>query len=111
MVDPKIMCRKHLLGEHVELHMIVGSINKGNKVDGYIKNNLIEPGSLQARHLQLLNEMAKRGYNHNSPLPLIYPFSNRIKLTNEQYNYKIDRKASKQELLNRCSACYLRRES
>lgn len=27
MVDPKIMCRKHLLGEHLELHMLAGCIN------------------------------------------------------------------------------------
>jgi hypothetical protein len=26
MVPPKVMCRKHLLGEHVEIHMLAGSL-------------------------------------------------------------------------------------
>lgn len=32
MVPPELMCRQHLLGEHVELHMFVGAINKGTSV-------------------------------------------------------------------------------
>ena len=28
-VDPKLMCNKHLLGEHVEMHMFFGTIQKG----------------------------------------------------------------------------------
>lgn len=40
MVPPRHMCRKHLLGEHVELHMFVGSIKNGVRVEGYLANNL-----------------------------------------------------------------------
>ena len=32
MIDPKLLCRKHLLGEHLEIHMFVGTINKGINV-------------------------------------------------------------------------------
>jgi Pyrimidine dimer DNA glycosylase len=28
LVDPRLMCSQHLLGEHVELHMLVGSLNR-----------------------------------------------------------------------------------
>ena len=42
MIDPKMLCKKHLLGEHVELHMFVGTINKNKKLDGYKKNGLVE---------------------------------------------------------------------
>jgi hypothetical protein len=28
MVDPRLVCSKHLLGEHVELHMFVGCLLK-----------------------------------------------------------------------------------
>lgn len=66
MVDPEIMCRKHLLGEHVECHMFVGTLRKKKKVDGYFKNDLFEPTSLFARHEQLSREMQRRGYKHNS---------------------------------------------
>lgn len=30
LVPPSHMCRKHLLGEHVELHMLLGTLKKGN---------------------------------------------------------------------------------
>ena len=29
MLPPAGMCRKHLLGEHVELHMLLGSLRRG----------------------------------------------------------------------------------
>ena len=34
MVPVQYMCRKHLLGEHVEHHMLVGSIHKGLSMRG-----------------------------------------------------------------------------
>lgn len=27
------MCRKHLLGEHVELHMLLGSLRRGKNIE------------------------------------------------------------------------------
>ncbi len=36
MVDPTIMCRNHLLGEHVEIHMFVGTIDQGQSVRGFL---------------------------------------------------------------------------
>lgn len=69
MVNPKLMCRKHLLGEHVELHMLVGSINKSRSIQGFLKKRLLEPQNIEWRHRELAEEMERRGYNHNSPLP------------------------------------------
>ena len=68
MIDPKKMCDQHLLGEHVELHMLVGSIKKGISLNGYVRNGLIEPKSIIKRHEQLAKEMKRRGMNHRSPL-------------------------------------------
>lgn len=102
LVDPRIMCRKHLLGEHVEHHMFVGTINKGGSMTGFLENNLLEPLSLTARHQELVAEMTRRGYNHKSPLPSF-----------EQFGYEhvvIDREASLQELLRRCPDCRQRSE-
>ena len=66
--NPSAMCRKHLLGEHVETYMIVGSILRGKHMerfyDGLIDTRLIRP-----RHDALVTEMIARGYQHNSPLP------------------------------------------
>ena len=68
LVDPKFLCRKHLLGEHVEHHMFMGSIMKGTSITGYLRDGLLEPKTLQKRHTELANEMISRGYNHKSPL-------------------------------------------
>lgn len=99
MVNPKIMCRKHLLGEHVELHMFVGSINKDISMNGYLKDNLLEPSSLHSRHNELVKEMKERGYNHNSILPLHKSFSEK------DYLIKIDIEESLTELIRRCPEC------
>ncbi len=46
LCDPKILCNKHLLGEHVEHHMFVGTLKAKKNVDGYVRNNLLEISSL-----------------------------------------------------------------
>lgn len=71
MVPPPLLCRSHLLGEHRELHALAGMMKKGIKLDGYVKNSLIETGLIWARHDHLVHEMLARGYNHHSPLEAI----------------------------------------
>lgn len=99
MVDPRIMCRQHLLGEHVEHHMFVGTIQRGIGLSGYLENNLLEMESLAARHDALVAEMAARWYRHRSPLPLVQP----------PYYGKIDREAALAELIRRCPMCAARK--
>lgn len=108
MVPPAIMCRKHLLGEHVEHHMFVGTINKGISVAGYLRDNLLKPMSLLQRHTLLSGEMAKRGYNHKSDLHM--PRLLWINLSREERWTKIDREASLGELIRRCPECRARYE-
>ena len=67
-VDPGLMCRRHLLGEHVEMHMFVGAIRKGMPIKGYVERGLVETGNIGKRHDELAGEMEERGYAHNSPL-------------------------------------------
>lgn len=104
LVDPKIMCRKHLLGEHVEHHMFVGTINKKLNMRGYANNNLIEPQKLQERHLELVDEMISRGYNHNSPLDEVD-----LSYLDEDIQMAIvDVDSSLKEILRRCPECAAR---
>ena len=103
MVDPKKMCRKHLLGEHVEHHMFVGTLIKKKSIKGYIENDLLEPLSLQQRHDQIVEEMVKRGYNHNTPLN--FDISLLEYLSDEYINHKIDRQNSERLLFTRCTEC------
>ena len=71
MVSPKLLCDKHLLGEHGEIHAIVGFINKGNTacIKGLINKGYIDTRYLYRRHRHLAIEMVRRGLNHKSPLP------------------------------------------
>jgi hypothetical protein len=94
MVDPSILCRKHLLGEHVECHMFLGSIHKGNSLKGYIDGGLLETHNIQRRHNQLAKEMIKRGYKHKSAL-----------LCRLGKIGSIDRKGNIEELRRRCPDC------
>jgi len=67
-VPTKLLCRKHLLGEHLEMHMFMGSLNEGKSLKGYITNGLVELENIKTRHDELAKEMIERGYNHKSPL-------------------------------------------
>jgi hypothetical protein len=69
LVDPRLMCSQHLLGEHVELHMLVGSLNRGKRIDGFLRDGLVELRSIRRRHRELVAEMRRRGFRHQSPLP------------------------------------------
>lgn len=68
-VDPKIMCNKHLVGEHVEMHMFIGAIKKHKNLKGYLDKGLVEIHNIRNRHEELAQELARRGFKHNSPLP------------------------------------------
>ena len=100
MLPPSIMCRKHLLGEHVEMHMLVGTLLKGISVQGYIDNQLVELEHIRARHQELVEEMTERGYNHKSPLP-DYP---------EVSGGVVDREENLRDLATRCPDCRARIE-
>ncbi len=68
--------RQHLLGEHAELHCIVGALLGKYKAYRNHPETLrfqdrIE--QLYYRHDQQVAEMQKRGYNHHSPTAKQHP--------------------------------------
>lgn len=69
LVDPELMCRNHLLGEHLELHILAGCLNRGKNIRGFIEQGLVDPTLICKRHAELVTEMERRGYSHSSPLP------------------------------------------
>lgn len=68
MVAPVTLCRKHLLGEHVETHMFLGAVRRGKNLGGYMRRAQFFPDLLEARHDNLAEELQRRGYKHGSPL-------------------------------------------
>ncbi len=101
-VNPELMCRKHLLGEHVEMHMFLGTLSKGKSVDGYVRTGLVEIHNIKARHDELAQEMTKRGYRHHSPM------SNSPLLLRSGF---VDVEKSNKELQSRCPECRKRSTS
>lgn len=71
-ISPRRLDRQHLLGEHVELHVLFKVIFEDQ--DGWRNHPERKrwEGHLPAlvrRHDMLVKEMTKRGYAHHSPLP------------------------------------------
>ena len=105
LVDPGVLCRKHLLGEHVELHMLRACIAKGKSIKGYADKGIVEPLSIDKRHGELVEEMLKRGYRHNSPISspdlgvLCSKLPDKVKFT------RVNKDDSLNELINRCGEC------
>jgi len=100
-VDPKLLCKKHLLGEHVECHMFAGTIKKGISIDGYLLNKLVDIGTIKIRHDILVEEMKKRGMNHKSEL---------TKFNEGKEMKTVDSKENLKELCKRCKDCKRRIE-
>jgi hypothetical protein len=70
-ISPSRLCRQHLLGEHAEVHAIWSIINQKKK--GFYHHPEVKRwrGKLKAlykRHERLVEELKKRGYDHQSPL-------------------------------------------
>ncbi len=84
-----------MLGEHVELHMLVGTLVRKRSVAGFVANKLIEVHSVRSRHAELVVEMTRRGMKHKSPLPSFRA----AKLG------KVRPRANLRELARRCENC------
>ncbi|MFR8275029.1 MAG: pyrimidine dimer DNA glycosylase/endonuclease V [Desulfovibrio fairfieldensis] len=52
----------------MELHMLLGTLKKGKSITGFLSGGLIDPCRMYKRHGELVREMERRGYAHNSPL-------------------------------------------
>ena len=70
-IPPNLLCSKHLLGEHSELHAIWNILTQGKK--GYSDHPETRrwKGKLRALfsvHEEIVQEMLARGFNHKSPL-------------------------------------------
>lgn len=100
--------RQHLLGEHVELHVLVNTIiNKRNgKTNiGWVnhpetrryENHL---GMLYDRHEQQVKEMNRRGFKHNSPLLPVNYIPEDFAYSDEDYRGDIAILASRQEFID-----------
>ena len=97
MVNPSILCRQHLLGEHGEIHKHRHNFVKGHRISG--RKGQIEPVSMSSRHDELETEMKSRGMNAKSPYE--QPDLSGYDLE----GFTVDREESLKELVHRCPEC------
>lgn len=98
MVPTKALCMQHLLGEHVELHMLASHLRKGRKLDGFLRKRLLEPQNMRRRHDAIARELERRGGNHNSP----------IDVPAHDWHGKVNVHQSYKDLRKRCKRCTIR---
>lgn len=102
MINPKLLCRNHLLGEHNELHRFRPSFVKQHRITKRISPVVqIEPNSMKVRHDELVVEMLRRGYNHKSP----YELPDLSYLGGRERYAKVDLNISHEDLKHRCPKC------
>jgi hypothetical protein len=102
MIDPTLLCNKHLLGEHGEIHKHKHSFVKKHNIRGRIIPIVqIEPSSMQVRHDALATEMAARNMNHQS----IYEMPDISYLDTVYKEAIVDIAESIIDLTTRCAEC------
>ena len=106
-VSPELMCNNHLLGEHNELHMIVGTIRKHPHgeaiVRGHAEKGQVDTSLIQKRHEELADEMNSRGFEHKSPLEYDDEFG--IGAIDAERDPSLDTRSTRDELADRCEDC------
>ena len=102
MLPPEMLCRKHLLGEHVEIHKHRHNFVKHHSIAGRMSPIvLIEPDAMEKRHSDLVEEMISRGYNHNSS----YTLPDLNYLPENIRNLRVDLNYNLNDLCKRCEEC------
>lgn len=99
MIPPEKMCDRHLLGEHVEIHMLAGSIIKRKNIGGFLEGSLVFPSRIRQRHKDIVSEMLKRGFNHKSPVPHYVLIKKYLK------ENPVDLQGNIKDLSGRCEKC------
>lgn len=98
-IDPSQLCREHLVGEHAEMHQIVGTIRNHphgeSIVDGHADAGDVDTSLIQQRHDELVSEMERRGFDHDSPMDY-----------DDDLNAgHVDVEDNRRDLRDRCGAC------
>jgi len=102
MLDPKLLCKKHLLGEHGEIHKHRHIFIKKYRIDKRMFPIVqIMPLKMQERHDQLVVEMENRDLNHKSP----FQQPDVSYLPSEYLEAEADLIYNINDLMSRCNAC------
>lgn len=103
MIDPRLLCTKHLIGEHGEIHKHRHNFVKHHKISGRISPIVqIEPENMGKRHDELALEMNRRkDGSHKSPYS--QPDLSYLKLS--EICARVDLVYNMKDLSTRCTNC------
>lgn len=100
-IEPRLLCEKHLIQEHSDMHEIVFRFQLGLEVVGFVRDGSIDPTGVYVRHLNLEAEMTRRGATKFSPISFV-----QWRALSQWYGSQlIDVGQSLTELKNLCEAC------
>ena len=103
MIDAKLLCNKHLLGEHGEIHKHRHNFVKKHSISGRIAPIVqIEPMSMKSRHDELTIEMERR---FNKKYDSHYEQPDLSYLADSERLAKVDISISQLDLYSRCNDC------
>ena len=103
-LDPSVLCDRHLLGEHRELHAIWSVLTTGKRGYAHHPETLRWRGrlaALYARHDAEVAEMSRRGFRHASPLAAELATGEAVQTE------LLDSLEAQRERLARCGSCAL----
>ena len=99
MIDTKLMCNSHLLGEHGEIHKHKHNFEKRHNMFGRLSPIVqIVPDKMQERHDEVAREMLSRGMNHKSPY-------SQPDVSYLPSGLKVDMEYNLHDLATRCPEC------
>lgn len=108
MISPSLLCNKHILGEHGEIHKHRHNFVKKHSMSGRLSPVVqIEPMMMEYRHDELAEEMLRRGMNHKSP----YEQPDISHLPFQEQYARVDKANSMKDLSDRCADCKKRIEN
>lgn len=97
-ISTNLLCNKHLLGEHGEIHKHRHNFVKKHNMTGRMKAPAqINPHVMEKRHEELAMEMSRRGMNHKSPY--LQPDTSYLPLVEFNIEYNLI------DLACRCEEC------
>ena len=104
MIDPRLLCSQHLLGEHNEIHKALGNMRRGRSIEKYLEWGLLDPKLMCARHRVLIKEFLRRDYPsgilHKTPIT-----KEDLKAISKYPRGCINLKKNIKDLIERCSRC------
>lgn len=99
MIDPRLMCKKHISGEHNEIHKHLPSLYKGVSITG----RMGPPAQIQLNALQSRHDELAQYLNHKSPLDVDYELIRHN--YREHYHTRVDPDHNLADLVYRCADC------